>query len=112
MALAPHERLRGIFHPTQYHFHMDPTGAIEQWNTVEQALDAFAQRASGRRARTYYLDPELRLGVQVGWDDGYDTGDTAFMDVWIADKDDEPGVPDTLWQRWRLAGADVQRDNF
>lgn len=106
MVLAPRERLRGIFHPTQHHFHMDSTGAIEQWETVEDALETFRRRAEGQGSATHCM------GQEPGWEDGYEVGETACMDVWIADADEEPGVPDAMWQRWRANGDTVRRENF
>lgn len=104
--LIPGDRLRGIFHPCEYHWHMDPTGAIEEWSSEDDALDAFRTRARGGRALAYYL------GRQPEEVDGYDVDGGAYMDVWVADADEEPGVPNELWQRWRLDGVGVHRENF
>lgn len=99
------EAVRGIFHPHERHFHMDPHGVIEQWDTLSDARNAFTSRAAGGLARTYYL------GEEPGWEDGYEVDGTAYMDVWIAEKDEEPGVGE-MWQRWRLRGCAVVPENF
>jgi hypothetical protein len=112
--VAPGQRLRVIFHPNDHGpGHADPTSSIEEFQSVDRALDQLAGRVRFQRGLFYgvgaYGPPEPRY-----WPDGDDTG---FMDVWVVDafqeRGQEPSIPDSLWQRWTWGDdGQIHREDY